>query len=151
MLSSKPLGLVLAGILLAGTSAALLEQGARASKEPQEKTMEKKPITYSEPTSGRQMYKDYCAACHGADGKGDGPAVEFLKAPPADLTTMAKRSGGKFPSEHFIAVVRLGTGKSAHGTSDMPIWGPLFGTQNKDVVELRIKNLTAYVESIQQK
>jgi len=150
MCTNRYLGIVLTGILVAGTGAVLLGPRAGTAKEPQQKTMEKEPITYSKPGSGAQMFKDYCAACHGAGGKGDGPAVEFLKAPPADLTTMAKRNGGKFPSEHFIAVIRLGTGKTAHGTTDMPIWGPLFGTQNKDLVDLRIKNLTSYVESLQQ-
>jgi mono/diheme cytochrome c family protein len=151
MFTHKSMGLVLAGILLAGSATILVGWGAEASREPQQKTMEKAPITHSNPASGQQMYKDYCAACHGASGKGDGPAVGFLKAPLPDLTTMAKRNDGKFPAEHFIAVLRFGTEGHPHGTSDMPIWGPLFRTQNKDVTELRISNLTSYVESIQQK
>jgi mono/diheme cytochrome c family protein len=97
------------------------------------------------------MYKDYCAACHGIDGKGNGPATEFLKTPPPELTTMAKRNNGKFPSERFASVLRFGTVTHAHGTSDMPIWGPLFRSQNKDVAELRIHNLSSFVESIQEK
>jgi mono/diheme cytochrome c family protein len=150
MLTNKSLGLVLAGILVAGSGTVLIGQRAAAAGEPQQK-MEKAPITHSNAASGAQMYKDYCAACHGAAGKGDGPAVPFLKAPPADLTTMAKRNGGTFPTEHAVSALRLGTKGSAHGTSDMPIWGPLFSTQNKDLVELRIKNLTTYLESLQQK
>jgi mono/diheme cytochrome c family protein len=151
MLANKYPGLILAGLFLAGTGAVLLGQRAGASKEPQQKKMEKAPITHSNPASGREMYMDYCAACHGATGKGDGPAVEFLKTPPQDLTTMAERNNGKFPADHFAALLRFGTESRAHGTSDMPIWGPLFTKHGKDIVELRIANLRSYVESIQQK
>ena len=151
MIANKYLGSLLAGLLLAGTGAVLLGQRAGASKEPQQTTMEKTPITRSNPTSGQELYKDYCAACHGATGKGDGPAVEFLKAPPMDLTTMAKRNDGKFPVDHFATVLRFGTKTHQHGTSDMPIWGPLFSKQGKAIVELRIRNLRSYVESIQVK
>lgn len=151
MLMKNSLGISLAGLLLAGGGAVLMGATARAANDPQQKTMEKAPVTRSQPESGQKMFKDYCAACHGAGGKGDGPAVEFLKAPPQDLTTMAKRNNGKFPADHFAAVLRFGTPGRAHGTSDMPIWGSLFHAQNKDLTELRISNLTSYVESIQQK
>jgi len=144
-------GLVVAGLLLAGSGTLLLGHASRAAAAPQQKTMEKAPITHSQPESGQKMFKDYCAACHGAGGKGDGPAVAALKAPPQDLTTMAKRNNGKFPADHFAATLRFGTEARAHGTTDMPIWGPLFHAQNKDLTELRISNLTTYVESLQQK
>jgi mono/diheme cytochrome c family protein len=151
MFANKYLGLVLAGLLLFGAGVALLGQRAGASNEPQQKTMERAPIPHSNPVSGQEMYKDYCAACHGATGKGDGPAVEFLKAPPADLTMMAERNNGKFPVAHFDAVFRFGTEAHPHGTTDMPIWGPLFSTRNKDLMDMRIRNLRSYVESIQAK
>ncbi len=68
---------------------------------------------------------------------------------------MAKRNNGKFPAEHFAAVLRFGSGGHEHGTSDMPVWGPLFNslepTNTEGMADLRIKNLTKYVESLQQK
>lgn len=151
MFTRNSLSLALAGLLLAGSGVVLLGYATGAARGPQGKTLEKKPIIHSDPASGQRMYKDYCAACHGATGKGDGPAAEILKAPPQDLTMMAKRNNGKFPVDHFSAVLHFGTEAHPHGTSDMPIWGPLFHSQNKDVVELRISNLRSYVESIQQK
>jgi len=151
MFLKNSLGLTLAGLLLAGGGAVLIGAAARAANAPQQKTMEKQPMTHSNPESGQKMFKDYCAACHGAGGKGDGPAVGFLKAAPQDLTTLAKRNNGTFPGDHFAALLRFGTEAREHGTSDMPIWGPLFRSQNKDLVDLRINNLRAYVESIQQK
>ena len=110
------------------------------------------PLTYV--PSGEQMYKQYCAACHGADAKGNGPLASSLKTPPPDLTTLAKRHAGKFPSDYVSNVLKFGPGLSAHGSSDMPTWGPLFryfDKQNERVVQQRIKNLCNYLASLQGK
>ncbi len=133
------------GMVVAGHWAAVAqEQGG----------LKKVPITQSNPTSGKQMFNDYCAACHGAQGRGDGPAVEFLKTPPPDLGTLAQRNGGKFPSMKVSGVLKFGTGNHAHGTSDMPVWGPLFRSadlRDDKQTALRITNLTAYLEEMQKK
>jgi len=50
----------------------------------------------SQPTympSGEQTYKQYCAACHGADAKGHGPVASVLTTPPPDLTTLVSCPG----------------------------------------------------------
>lgn len=151
MIANQCLRFVLAGVLFVASGAVLLGQEAGATNQPPQKTLEKVPITRSNPASGQQMFKDYCAVCHGATAKGDGPAADLLKTAPPDLTMMAKNNNGKFPADHFVAVLHFGTAGHAHGTSDMPIWGPLFRTQNKDLAQLRISNLESYVESIQQK
>lgn len=104
--------------------------------------------------SGQEMYKQFCAACHGADGKGDGPAASNLKTRPSDLTTLAKRHEGKFPSDYVSAILRFGPGISAHGSSNMPTWGPIFSIiekSNEKAVQERIKRLSAYVASLQEK
>jgi mono/diheme cytochrome c family protein len=150
-------GVVLAGtLLLAGSSAMLVGKGGGAEQEKQTKEIKKVPVPHSKPESGAQMYQDYCAACHGKEGKGNGPVVEFLKAPPPDLTTMARRNGGKFPGESVTTTLLFGAEKHPHGTSDMPIWGPLFrslqGSKVTDpLIKLRIANLTSYLESLQSK
>jgi mono/diheme cytochrome c family protein len=54
---------------------------------------------------GRADYKDNCASCHGASGKGDGPVHSFLVKQPSDLTTIAQRHGGKFPQELVWEVI----------------------------------------------
>jgi mono/diheme cytochrome c family protein len=120
----------------------------------QEKQVKKEPIQTSNAASGAEMFKQYCAACHGKDGKGDGPAAASLKAQPADLTTLAKRNGGKFPADHVAAVLRNGVNTPAHGTADMPTWGPLFSSvssHDTSIVNMRISNLTNYIKSIQEK
>ena len=109
------------------------------------------PATYV--PSGRQIYKQYCAACHGSDGRGNGPVAPSLRKPPADLTTLAKRHGGAFPDEYVTNVLRFGLGFSAHGSSEMPVWGPIFQDMeqhNEAAVRQRINNLCEYLESIQQ-
>jgi mono/diheme cytochrome c family protein len=122
----------------------------------QEKKIEKAPMKPTSAASGEQMYKEYCAVCHGRTGKGDGPAVEALKVPPPDLTMLARNNGGKYPADHVQAVLRLGVAGTAHGTKDMPIWGSVLGSseatkQDPAMVQLRIFNLTKHIESMQTK
>jgi len=102
--------------------------------------------------SGKEMFKTYCAACHGEDAKGHGPVAPALKVPPPDLTALSKGNNGKFPEEHFVSVLKNGVNEAVHGTADMPIWGPIFSTLNTQrLVTLRMSNLTHYLESIQEK
>lgn len=122
----------------------------------QEKPVVKKvPMKQTSPASGKEMFTQYCAACHGADAKGDGPAASALKTAPADLTTLAKRSeDGKYPRDRVANLLRTGSGVAAHGSSDMPTWGPLFHSldPNHDItVQQRIKNLNDYLEALQAK
>lgn len=109
------------------------------------------PPAYVPP--GKQIYKDYCASCHGADGKGHGPVARSLRKVPPDLTTLAKQHGGTFPAEYVTNVLRFGLGFSAHGSSEMPVWGPIFQYEehyNEAAVRQRIKNLCEYLESLQR-
>jgi mono/diheme cytochrome c family protein len=116
--------------------------------------VDKEPAPRTIAASGKQTYMQYCASCHGVDARGDGPAAFVLKTPPPDLTTLAKRHGGKFPHEYVSDVLRFGTRIVSHGSSDMPIWGPIFGSlDNYDEVAVRkrIKELSDYLASLQQK
>jgi len=109
---------------------------------------------YTDPTSGVAMYKAYCASCHGAEGRGDGPAAPALKTPPTDLTRLAAGNGGKFPDAHVVQVIKGDVTTAAHGNKDMPVWGPVFlgmGQRSTAQVQLRISNLVKYLESIQQR
>jgi hypothetical protein len=61
---------------------------------PQEKSATKKAPSQAATAAafGKQTYLEYCAVCHGPDGRGTGPAASALKDPPADLTTLANTS-----------------------------------------------------------
>jgi mono/diheme cytochrome c family protein len=110
------------------------------------------PSTYI--PSGKHIFKQYCASCHGPDGKGRGPAAASLRKQPTNLTTLAKTHDGNFPEEYVTNVLRFGPGFSAHGSSEMPVWGPIFQyleNYNQAAVRQRIKNLCDFLESIQEK
>jgi mono/diheme cytochrome c family protein len=135
--------LVAALLVLAGVSA------AQSKSAP---TQDQPPANFV-PT-GKDMFKQYCAACHGLDAKGHGPARVALKVPAADLTTLAKRHGGEFPYDLVTNVLRFGPGVAAHGSSDMPTWGGIFqymDNYNQAAVQKRIKNLCDYLASLQEK
>lgn len=104
--------------------------------------------------SGKKTYAEFCASCHGKDGKGMGPAASALRTPPSDLTTLAKSHAGKFPEDYVAEIVRIGKPIQAHGSSDMPVWGPIFNARDKfnDVaVKQRIKKLCAYLATLQER
>jgi mono/diheme cytochrome c family protein len=119
-------------------------------------TIKEVPLKPTPAVSGQQMYASYCAVCHGADGRGNGPAATALKTAPTDLTDLARKNGGKFPDAHVNAILQFGVETPAHGTSDMPVWGPALrsldrGSSAPEMEEhLRIANLTHYLRSLQQ-
>lgn len=73
--------------------------------------------------AGKMEYQSSCAACHGIDGKGNGPVREELKTRPTDLTLLAKRNNGAFPSSALSEVIDGTRQSRAHGNRDMPVWG----------------------------
>jgi mono/diheme cytochrome c family protein len=112
------------------------------------------PIKPTNAASGQEMFKNYCAVCHGEDAKGNGPAASAMKVPPTDLTALAQKNGGKYPAMHVSSVVRGEAELPAHGTKDMPVWGPLFlrlSQGHEPEVQQRIANLNQYIESVQAK
>ena len=118
----------------------------------QEQQPSKKAANVPIELSGEQIFKSYCAPCHGKDAKGSGPMAPALKVPPPDLTTLAKRNNGKFPADYFSTVLKSGENLPAHGSSEMPIWGSTFADANTQrIVTIRVNDLTQYLESLQAK
>ena len=110
------------------------------------------PVNRTSPTSGRQMYASYCAPCHGVDGRGNGPAATAMKVRPTDLTGLCKKNNGRFPDTHIVTVLQFGSEMPSHGSVEMPVWGPILGkmdVNNPQDKQLRISNLSRYLESIQ--
>jgi mono/diheme cytochrome c family protein len=106
-------------------------------------------------TTGDQLFKTYCASCHGKSAKGDGPLADSLRFRPADLTLIAKRNGGKFDPDKVYRIVDGREPVKGHGGTDMPVWGDAFkrsveGYSEKAVKE-RIQALVDYLKSIQAK
>ena len=104
---------------------------------------------------GKQKYDFYCASCHGAAGKGDGRLGKSLAKRPADLTQLAKKNQGQFPTETVAKLVDGRTGDQAHVKKDMPVWGDVFSKSQTNTspedVKARIDALVKYLETIQDK
>jgi mono/diheme cytochrome c family protein len=136
--------------LLIFSLAAVLAVGAGYADQANSKVVI--PLKPTAPVSGKQMYTNYCAPCHGVDGTGNGPVATALKQPPVDLTVLSKNNGGKFPSSHIVAVLQYGTQIPSHGTAQMPVWGPVLGKMDKASTQesqLRISNLSRFLQTIQ--
>jgi len=103
---------------------------------------------------GAKIFQYHCAACHGADGRGHGPASVSLKHSVPDLTRISQGNGGKFPHQRVRAIIEgKGPGMPTHGDREMPVWGPIFHEieADQDWGEVRLDAITKYIESIQQK
>ena len=125
-----------------------------SAQDQPKKVIKHVPVKPTSAASGEEMYVNYCAVCHGKDGKGAGPAADALKVAPPDLTTLAKRNDGKYPALKVASVIRGEADMPAHGSKDMPVWGNLFwqmsGGHDAEVQQ-RIANLNTYLESLQAK
>ena len=115
----------------------------------------------NELTLGKSSFGARCASCHGADGKGGGEIAGLFRIPPADLTTLAERAGGKFPFVDVYYTLIRGMEQPGHGDSDMPVWGDYFvadsledrGVTPGEAIEIaagRAMSLALYLESIQE-
>ena len=109
---------------------------------------------------GKGSYTRYCAACHGPNGKGDGPLASLLTTKPGDLTQLAKKNNGTFPALRVAKVIDGRDQISSHGPVDMPVWGERFGQVeapsggshvSQTAVRGRIQLLIRYLNSIQEK
>lgn len=101
---------------------------------------------------GPALFRSYCASCHGVTAKGDGPAAPALRAKLPDLTLLAAKNQGQFPAAHVREVIMGDKVIEAHGSREMPIWGPIFHQIEADVDRgnVRLENLVKYLQSIQQ-
>jgi cytochrome c len=102
---------------------------------------------------GPDLFRAHCAPCHGADGKGGGPVAPALNSKLPDLTTIAQRNGGLFPAERMHNLISADELVIAHGSREMPVWGPIFHQiqNDRDYGEVRMRNLIEYLRSMQQK
>ena len=100
---------------------------------------------------GAQTFLSHCAPCHGRLGRGDGPAAAALRTRPVDLSRLAANNGGTFPTKRVEAVLRFGVAPAAHGSTDMPAWGPLFTAADGDAVaSQRIADLLRHLEGLRR-
>lgn len=150
--------LLLLTLILVLTFAVRLEAQTTAPAQPAASQttapqIKKVPAGYTDPSSGEAMYKAYCASCHGVDGRGEGPAASALRVRPTNLMMLTAKNKGVFPAAHIAEIIKGDNLTAAHGNKEMPVWGPVFLRLSKSdpaQMQLRIRNLTKYLESIQQ-
>lgn len=139
-------------ITAAAVAAALLAWPAAAEEE-------KKAERVPDPVLadlGRPLFERHCASCHGATGRGDGPAAAILRIEPADLTRIAARRGGKFPAGEIARTIDGRFDIPAHGSRAMPIWGYRFGADipetelGEAIARGKIASLVEYLMTIQR-
>ena len=106
--------------------------------------------------SGVDMYQQLCSSCHGVSAHGDGPVASLIKTGVPDLTRIAARDGGEFPTEDVRRTIDGRWDRRAHGARDMPVWGwQLYDSSSSNDVQERaevdsmIDRLVTYLRSIQ--
>lgn len=132
-------------ILVATTAMALMASFTGAQ------TTVNKTAIESTKIDGKVMFESYCAVCHGKSGKGDGPAAAALKAKPKDLTMLSFNNSGTFPEVKVRRYIEGLDEVASHGSRDMPMWGDLFKSLDRDMVQIRVSTLTEYLKSLQAK
>ena len=123
--------------------------GACATSEPNTREMSS--------LSGLELYERLCSSCHGVTGEGDGPVAPLVKIAVPDLTRIALRDGGEFPTEDVRRTIDGRFDRPAHGPRDMPVWGWSFynsantnEAQERARVNAIIDQLVGYLRSIQK-
>jgi nucleotide-binding universal stress UspA family protein/mono/diheme cytochrome c family protein len=105
--------------------------------------------------TGGEVFRTYCATCHGPSGRGDGPLAGSMRRRPADLTEIAKKNGGEYPSEIVFRTIDGQTPMRGHGGPDMPVWGDAFARSRDGgdavTVKERIDSLVEFIRTLQVK
>jgi mono/diheme cytochrome c family protein len=102
--------LLLSGLLCSGLAWACASDGA---PEPSD----------SHAAGGQELFREYCASCHGVDARGGGPVASSLSVPPPDLTKLGEKFGRPLPVARMEEFIDGRSMVTAHGRSDMPVWG----------------------------
>ncbi len=107
---------------------------------------------------GRGLYQANCAACHGANGKGDGPMARAMAKAPKDLTLIAVRHNNSFPKAKVMSIID-GYARSDMDGPGMPEFGVLLegdevpfdsGDGRQTPTPRKLVALLEYIESIQE-
>lgn len=111
----------------------------------------------AQPTGAARDYADYCAACHGPTGRGNGPQAVGMQPAPTDLTQLAAADGGVFPKSRVMGqLVGYTMGRSE---SHMPVFdvlreGPVVmyddGSGQRVATPARLVALADYLQTLQR-
>lgn len=89
--------------------------------------------------AGRDIFNNFCWVCHGKNGKGDGPAAQYLHGvKPRDFTSPKFHIKGR--EAQVYQVISQGAAKAIHGSDYMLEWGTRMSPQ-------QIRDVMAYIET----
>lgn len=94
------------------------------------------PAPAGVPDQGKPIFEERCAACHGLQGRGDGPQAPFLSPRPASLVSAG--TSVKTDSE-LLAIISRGKRRTA-----MPAWDTLLSEQERRDVLAYIRTLVRF-------
>ena len=116
-------------------------------------------VTYSV-AKGRVTYRIYCSNCHGEEARGDGSLAALLTTPPTDLTRLAQKHDGTYPTEQVRESIDGSHRVKGHGLEEMPVWGDVFqvtvvepsGSDEtaEERANRKIQELVVYLETLQE-
>jgi nucleotide-binding universal stress UspA family protein len=133
-------------VLMAMVFALLLFPAAALAQTPE-------VVTNKQTNTGGEVFRTYCASCHGTSARGDGPLASSMVRKPANLSEIAKRNGGVFPTELVFRTIDGRQPIKGHGGADMPAWGDVFSKSREagdtERVKAVIQSLVEFLESIQ--
>lgn len=98
--------------------------------------------------SGAELYKRFCASCHGLAGHGDGPVAAALKTEVPDLTFLVRHEGLPFPAEQVRRIIDGRKIYAAHGVRSMPVWGVEFSRAAANGPDSTAADTTALVDRL---
>ena len=135
--------------ILIGAIMATLVAFAATSVYAQTKLTKAENAKSANTSKGEDVYRQFCAVCHGPDAKGKGPAADALKVKVTDLTQLSRQNNGKFPTLHVKNILTGVDAVTAHGNIEMPIWGDTFKSIGASG-EMRIDALVEYLQKVQR-
>jgi mono/diheme cytochrome c family protein len=110
----------------------------------------------AETDQGKQFYMQYCASCHGKDGRGNGPVSSYLKIKVPNLTLLKKNNKGIYPLSKVMSAIDGSRAVRAHGDREMPVWGEIFRKEAEPAKYteltslLKTKMIAEYVATLQR-
>jgi cytochrome c553 len=103
---------------------------------------------------GKLLYMQYCSACHGEQGHGNGPVSRYIAVKIPDLTLLKKTNRGVYPSDQVLSAIDGRRDVRAHGDRQMPVWGEVFTIEERKYPErsggLKAQLIADYVATLQQ-
>ena len=97
--------------------------------------------------TGRAVYDRWCSGCHGAEGRGDGPAAGYMLPRPRDFTRgtyqIKSTPSGELPTDADILRI---IDEGMPGTA-MPGWREKLSSQQRQALVAYLKSFSPFFET----